>query len=406
MPVTRKETRPLYRSGNWSSPESAVPADETRLQNKDLPKYSHVAVIGIRGIPASYGGLETCAEHTTEYWSRHRLEVLVYCRKGHYGDQPPAWGSVRLKYTASVPCASLDTLSHTLVSIVDLLTTERHIKLVHLYNTGNAIFLPLLKLFGKTVVMSGDGLEWKREKWGFMARFAHKVGERMAVIFADRIVVDNEEVRKYYLRKYSAKTALIAYGAKILHRNPVRSAEILKMHGLEARGYFLFVGRLVPEKCVLELIEAYGQLDTACPLVIIGDDVNKSAYREEIFRRSSERVRCLGFVYGEEYEQLLVNAAIYVSASKLEGTSPSLLSAMGACVCTLVNGIEENQASTGGASCMFEMNDFADLRAKWQQLIDDSVLAARFAEKGYRHVLENYQWDAISERYLGVFDEV
>jgi glycosyltransferase involved in cell wall biosynthesis len=396
----------MNRMAFWLTGKSPVAMNESRRDGVELPRYSDVAVIGIRGIPASYGGLETCAEHTTRYWSSKKLNVLVYCRKHHYSERPAALGAVRLKYTPSVSCASLDTLSHSFVSIVDLLLTERHIKLVHLYNTGNAIFLPLLKLFGKRVVVSGDGLEWKREKWGLMARITHKLGERMAVLFADQIIVDNEEVRKYYLRKYSASTSLIAYGARIIRRNEARSAPLLARYRLEPKGYSIFVGRLVPEKGVLELIETYNKLNTEYPLVIIGDDVNRTAYRHELFSRQSEKVRFLGFLYGDDYEQLLVNAAIYVSASKLEGTSPSLLSAMGARVCSLVNGIQENQACAAGACCLFEENNYEDLRVKWQQLLDNPALIEEMAERGYRHVQANYQWDRISERYLTLFSQV
>lgn len=383
--------------------QNAAPREKTVMESLNLPYYADVAVIGIRGIPASYGGLETCAEQTTSYWARKQLNVLVYCRKGHYAERPAVLGSVRLKYTPSVPCASLDTLSHTLISIIDLLRTERHIRLVHLYNTGNAMFLPLLKLFGRKVVISGDGLEWKREKWGVMAKIAHMLGERMAVMFADQIIVDNEEVRKYYQRKYVAKTSLIAYGAKFIRKDESRSHELLEKYGLEAKRYFLFVGRLVPEKAVRELIETYNQLDTRYPLVIIGDDVNNTAYRNSVLSMQSERVRFLGFLYGEDYEQLLINALIYVSASKLEGTSPSLLAAMGARVCSLINGIQENQASAGDGSYLFAENDFNDLRSKWQVLLDDPALIETMAEKGYRHAKAHYQWRTISEQYLSVF---
>jgi glycosyltransferase involved in cell wall biosynthesis len=365
-----------------------------------------LAVIGIRGIPANYGGLETCAEQTTASWSKQGIRVLVYCRKNHYHEHAPALGSIQLKHTVSLSFKNFDTLSHTFISILDLLRTERQVEVVHLYNTGNGVFLPLLKLFGKKVMVSGDGLEWKREKWGLAARLCHKLGERMAVWFADEIVVDNVEVQKYYSLKYGRESHLIAYGAKKIERNAVRSADILARHGLEAKKYFIFVGRLVPEKGVHHLIDAYMRLETEMPLVIVGDDVTRSAYRDQLLARRSDRVRFLGFIYGDEYEQLLANAFMYVSASKLEGTSPSLLAAMRAPVCCLVNGIEENRASTAGAVPLFRKNDFDDLRRRWQRFIDEPELAAAATDRGYDYVAKHYRWNAIAQKYLSLIGQL
>ena len=168
----------------------------------------------------------------------------------------------------------------------------------------------------------------------------------------------------------------------------------------------MFIGRFVPEKGVHNLIDAYNKLDTDMPLVIIGDDVNKTAYRDRLFERQTDKVKLLGFVYDHDYEQLLMNSLLYVSASELEGTSPSLLGAMGAHVCALVNGIEENLATVNDAAYTFKKNDYEDLRNTWQKLIDEPKLIQEMAEKGHHHVIANYRWDAIADQYLSVFDEI
>ena len=199
--------------------------------------------------------------------------------------------------------------------------------------------------------------------------------------------------------------ALISYGAKLIRCDSVRAEEVLKRYGLEAKKYFLFVGRLVPEKGVDKLIQAYKRLNTEYPLVIIGDGATKCPYRNELLRHQSDKIRFLGFLYGEDYEQLLVNALLYVSASRLEGTSPSLLAAMGARVCSLVNGIEENHAAADGAALMFEKNNYENLRQRWQQLNDKPELIDEWAEKGYRHVIDHYRWDAIANEYLSIFSQ-
>lgn len=362
-----------------------------------------IAVIGIRGLPANYGGLETCAEEVCRRWAGAGHDVLVYCRSGRYPERPAAVHGVALRYLPSLPSKSLDTISHTFLCVLDLLFVKRDYRNVHLYNTGNSVFLPLLRLGGRHVVLSGDGIEWKRQKWGRLARFVHKLGEKLAARFANDIVVDNEEVGAYYSAKFDVPTTLIAYGANEVAVDSDRSRALLARHGLESGRYFLFVGRIVPEKGVHDLIAAYKSLRTDYPLVIIGDDDPKSDYRNAVFAEASDRVRLLGFVYNEDYEQLLVNAAMYLSASRLEGTSPSLLAAMGAGVCCLVNGIPENRATVKGSVPTYAENDLDDLVTQWQALIDDPQRARAVAASGRDCVRRHYSWDAVADAYFRLF---
>jgi len=374
--------------------------DRTHAERKGI------AVIGIRGLPANYGGLETCAEELTRRWAAEGHDVRVYCRSNRYAEKPAELNGVQLVYTPSLNTKSLDTLSHTLCSIVHLIFTGSRYRYVHLYNTGNSIFLPLLKLFRKKVILSGDGIEWRREKWGMLAKLVHRMGEKFAVWMADRIVVDNLEVERYYTEKYGVQTSLIAYGAKDIEVDKPYSAELLKKHKLKAGEYFLFVGRLAPEKGVHNLITAYEALRTDFPLVIIGDDPAGGDYRDQLFARESEKIRFLGFVYDRDYEQLLINALMYVSASELEGTSPSLVSAMGAGVCSLVNGIDENIATVHGAAYTYKRDDTMALIDLWQRLIDTPADIEAMGNAGRRCVEQYYRWDAIAEQYIDVLEQI
>lgn len=369
-------------------------------------KEKGIAVIGIRGLPANYGGLETCAEELTRRWAAAGYDVRVYCRSNRYADKPAELDGVHLVYTPSLNTKSLDTLSHTFFSIVHLIFTGSRYRYVHLYNTGNSVFLPLLKLFRKKVILSGDGIEWRREKWGLLAKLVHKIGEKFAVWMADRIVVDNLEVERYYTGRYGVRTSLIAYGANDIEVDEARSAVLLAKYHLTAGQYFLFVGRLAPEKGVHNLITAYEALRTDYPLVIIGDDPSGGDYRDQLFARASDKIRFLGFVYDKDYEQLLVNARMYVSASELEGTSPSLVSAMGAGVCSLVNGIDENIATVHGAAYTYRRHDTLALIDLWQRLIDTPSDIDAMGKAGRRCVEQHYRWDAIAEQYLEVLEQV
>lgn len=359
-----------------------------------------IAVIGIRGLPANYGGLETCAEEICGRWAAEGHDVLVYCRKRRYPDRPESLNGVSLRYIGSVPGKSLDTISHTFFCILDLMFRRRDYKRVHLYNTGNAIFTPLLRLMGRHVVLSGDGIEWRRQKWGRLAKTVHKTGEKFAVKFADHIVVDNEEVGAYYREAHGVETDLIPYGANAIVSKPEVAPALLKKYSLSEGRYFIFVGRIVPEKGVHDLIAAFKELDTDMSLVIIGDDDSGTQYRDDVFAKASKKIKFLGFIYNEDYEQLLLSSYMYLSASRLEGTSPSLLAAMGAGICCLVNGIPENVATIKGAFPTYAANDLDDLKRRWQRLIDNPEEAAAYAKLGKQCVRENYSWDAVAEDYL------
>lgn len=364
-----------------------------------------IAVIGTRGVPASYGGFETCAEKTAERWVRDGEDVVVYCRRSHFGDRPDRYKGMRLHYMPSLDRWGLGTPTAALAAVIHLVVFERGARRVHLYNNGNALLLPFLTLFGRRVLLSADGIEWKREKWGRAQRWAHRLGETVSSRWAGRLIADNEEVASYYREKHGIEPVVIAYGAEDIRPEPEVAAPILESHGLEPGGYFIFVGRVVPEKGLHELIDAYERLNTPHQLVIVGD-AEPSAFRDSVFERANERVRLVGYQYGEDYEQLLANAAAYVSASRLEGTSPSLLSSMAAGVPCLVNGIAENRATAGDAVLYFAEHDGGDLARTWQRLINDPDLAFTMVQRAMAHVDVHYRWDGIADHYLETFADL
>jgi glycosyltransferase involved in cell wall biosynthesis len=365
-----------------------------------------IGILGIRGLPSQYGGFETCADYVAKYWAQQGNHVLVYCRSMLYNKKIEKYNGCRLKYKNAISIKSLETLSHTLNCIFDLIFFERSIKYIHLFNGGNAIFIPILKLAGKKVIISIDGIEWKRKKWGFAARTMHRIGEFFAVKTADAVIADNIVVQHYYKKKYKRNITLIPYGAETsTDYGNAEEQEILERYGLTSKSYFLFVGRFVPEKGVHNLLRSYNKLKTDIPLVLIGGGDDES-YITKLKRHSDGRVKYLGYIYGTEYQIILKNSLIYVSASELEGTSPSLLAAMGARVCVLVNGIEENISSLMGNGLYSQKNDFDDFAEKWGKIIKNPDRIREYAEKGYQHVVRNYCWKKIANDYLSLFKKL
>jgi glycosyltransferase involved in cell wall biosynthesis len=364
----------------------------------------HIAILGTRGIPANYGGFETCAEQLSQRWAASGHEVVVYARKRRYDRRPSVVNGVHVRYTPSLRWFGLETPSATVLSVLDLLSRRRRFDWVHLYDTGNAFLLPLLRAMGFRVLISVDGIEWRRKKLSPPKKWAYKLGAYLAARFADRVVADNETVADFYAQRYHCAAAMIAYGAQPIERSD-DADEILSRFRLKANRYCIFVGRIVPEKNVLELIDAYNRLDTDLALVIVGDNPPTS-YRNEVWTRQSDRVRLVGYQYGSICEQLLANARMYVSASMLEGTSPSLLSAMSAGVCCLVNGIPENRNTAQGNVALYEQDDSDDLVRTWQALLDDPERTAKVAAAGQRHQRCFYDWDVIAQQYIQLFADV
>ena len=360
-----------------------------------------IAIIGIRGIPARYGGFETCAEETAIRFARNH-EVTVYCRKHNADEHRSDYLGVNLIVKESIQTKQLDTLSHTFLSCLDVIR-DPEIEIVHLYNVANAIYIPLLKACGKKVVVSVDGLEWKRLKWGPLARIFYRISEYIGAKTADAIIADSNVVKKYYEDKFRIRPVYIPYGA---HIDEDTDESVLPKYNLKPREYLLFVGRLVPEKGVHNLIAAYNKAKPGIPLVIIGDDDNHIEYIESLKESTRENIRFLGFVYGEDYQALNKFPYAYVTASQIEGTSPALVSAMSAGNCVLANGIQENRETCGDAGIYFQENNIDDLAAKITAIIDNRKLVEEFRQKAYHHARSNFDWEAVTDKYLNLFADL
>jgi glycosyltransferase involved in cell wall biosynthesis len=244
-------------------------------------------------------------------------------------------------------------------------------------------------------------VDWERDAWGWIARLVLKVSYWLAVRVPNTVICDSKVVKKIFDKRFGTDVQVIPYGAKYIEN---ASSGYLRF-GLVRNEYFIFIGRLVPEKGVDILLDAYSMLGSNMPLVIVGDNELDAEYVAMLRRKADGNVKFLGYRYGEEYESLLSNARAYVTASKLEGTSPSLLAAMGARVCCLVRGIPEN-IETGGDGVLYFDGEAEDLVNKWRTISDNTEIVNKFASKGYERVVSNYDWDFVTAEYLTAFKNV
>jgi len=360
-----------------------------------------IAIIGTRGIPASYSGFETSVQETATRFVQKDIETIVYCRANHYKDKPDEFKGVKLIYLPSVKSKHLDTITNTLITFFHLLFKKYDAVIV--YGVGNALFIPFIRLSSKPVISVVDGADWERKKWGKFAKGFLKLSRYFAVHFSNYYVVDNELLVEEYNKRFGKEPIYIPYGANMQFKNNV---EILKKYEVEKNKYIIFVGRFVKEKGIDFLIENYEKINTNIKLIIIGDNVIDQDYVVKLKNTQDKRIVFTGFVYGEEYETLLHNALFYVSCSFLEGTSPSLLSAMAINGFALVSDLKENLEVLKGSCATFSVGDTIDFKEKVNYYLNNAKVIENERERKSDIVKNHYTWGKITNQYIELFNRI
>lgn len=356
-----------------------------------------IVMLGTRGVPARYGGFETAIEEIGRRMADRGHEVTVYCR-GAEG-RPATHLGMDLVHLPAAPKKSLETLSHTFLSTLHLLTRRRP-DAVFLFNAANAPFLPLLRLRRFRTAVHVDGLEWKRAKWGGAGRRYYRTAESLSVRWADALIADAQGIADYYTEEFGADTELLVYGAPILSdRHTDRIGEL----DLTDRGYHLVVARFEPENHVLEIVRGYRESAAELPLVVVGSAPYADEYTAQIESAAAgdPRIRLIGGVWDQELlDGLYANAASYLHGHSVGGTNPSLLRAIGAGTAVIAYDVSFNAESLGTESRYFRTT--ADVASAVIDVERDVDAAAREAAAVRDRVAARYSWDTVTDGYLAL----
>jgi glycosyltransferase involved in cell wall biosynthesis len=354
-----------------------------------------IAMLGTRGVPARYGGFETAIEEIGQRLAEDGHEVIVYCRGAEDPGQTEYLG-MTLVHLPAMKKRSLETLSHTAVSIGHLLRAPRP-DVAIVFNAANAPFLPALRLRRIPVAVHVDGLEWKRAKWGRAGRRYYRIVESLAVRWADALIADAQGITDYYAEEFGAPTELLAYGAPI--QVDAQSDRIVDL-GLASRGYHLVVARFEPENHVEEIVAGYHCSDAALPLVVVGSAPYADDYTARIrtIAQRDPRIKMVGPVWDQEQlDQLYANAATYLHGHSVGGTNPSLLRAMGAAAPVIAFDVVFNREVLGPDGRFFAAPE--DLPAL---LIAAESTLGDLRERGERlrsRAASRYQWLEVAHGY-------
>ena len=377
---------------------------QSRLRNSLSSARSNVmriAILGTRGVPASYGGFETFAEHLSTRLVARGHEVTVYCRSHYVSPRQLEYHGVRLKVLPTIRHKYLDTVVHTFLSALD--AAPRRFDAALICNAANAPFAPILRLVGTPVALNVDGLEHKRKKWNWMGRRYYLLTERLATLLPNRTVTDAGVIKDYYEARYGARSTMIAYGSEVERRpNP----DVVRRWRVEPNRYVLYVSRLEPENNAHLVIEAFKKVRTAHKLLIVGDAPYAFDYISDLKARArgDKRIIFTGFVFGQDYRALQQNAYCYIHGTEVGGTHPALLEAMGFGNCVLTLAAPENIEAVGDAAILYR--DETDLAHKLQRVLRDGSLVHAFRNRAQSRVQEHYTWDRVVDQYEQLFAEM
>lgn len=355
-----------------------------------------IAIMGIRGIPSNYGGFETFAEALALRLVERGHDVTVYGRSNNVNHPSMIYRGVRLVILPTIPTKHLDTVAHTFLSVLHASTCRFDVILM--CNAANAVFCSILRLAGVPVALNVDGIERKRKKWGFAGRSYYGISEYLAKFIPTLIVTDAKVMQDYYMKKHKATSVMIAYGADCTQ---ISETGALQKIGLERRNYLLYVSRFEPENNVHLVIEAYGQVETSMPLVLVGDAPYSAAYIRRLREMADERVLFPGAIYGDDYLALRSHAYAWVQSTEVGGTHPALLEAMGAGNCILAKKTPEHYEVLEDAGLYFENVD--ELSCLIKKILDDPTLAAEYRERSRSRAKRHYSWEVIADKYEQLF---
>ena len=256
---------------------------------------------------------------------------------------------------------------------------------------------------GKKVIVTVHGLDHQRQKWGQFASAYIMLGEKNAVRFANQIIVLSRSAQEYFQKLYKRETVLIHNGIDPMV--PKAAHEISRKYGLKKNSYLLFLGRLVPEKGVHYLIEAYQGLHTDLKLVIAGGSSDTDSYTQYLHEMAKDNPNILftGFVEGNLLEELFSNAYLYILPSDLEGMPISLLEAMSYGCCCLTSDIPECTDVTGEQGFSFHHGDVSSLREKLQELCDSPERVKATGAAGKERVTSNFSWEKTTDETLALY---
>lgn len=367
-------------------------------------KKLNIAMLGHKHMLSREGGIEIVVKEISTRLAARGHHVVCYDRSTHHVsggeiEQVSEYEGVKIVPVWTVEKKGLAAMTSSFSAAIRAANSSADA--VHIHAEGPAAMSFLPKLWHKRVIVTIHGLDWQRAKWGGFATKYIKFGEKQAVKRADEIIVLSRGVQEYFEREYGRKTVFIPNG--VSRPEIVPAQMITEKWGLEKDNYVLFLGRIVPEKGLRYLVEAWKGVSTDKKLVIVGGSSDTEAFMNELRGMAGENVIFTGFQQGRVLEELYSNAYIYCLPSDLEGMPLSLLEAMSYSNCCVVSDIPECAEVVGDKAVVFPRSSTEALRRVLQELLDDEARVDEYKKTAAEFICEKYNWDDVVDRTLELY---
>jgi glycosyltransferase involved in cell wall biosynthesis len=363
-----------------------------------------IAAFGFRSVPLREGcaGADKFASELFPRLVKLGHEVTGYNRL--YPGQEPLgddYMGVKLKYFRTVHTMGFDTILHSFKCTFHIIFRNTgHI--VHIQNGGNSIWAVLLRIAGKKVFISQDGIDWERDKWPWYGRLYLRLSSYLTAYFPNQVIFDNVFARDLFEKHFHRKYNYIPFGSDVPDFS--ENDEIFNKLGISKNEYFLFVGRFIPDKGLHYLIPAFENLNTTKKLVLVGGSPNPSDYEKKLLSTVDPRIIFAGYVYGDDSLRLMKNAFCYIQPSDVEGLSPVILNVMFLNTPIICSNIKENIFAVADTAILFEQGNVDSLKEALKKSLNSPEMLADLAERAQERVISLFTWDNVAHQHEVIFN--
>lgn len=359
-------------------------------------------VTGTRGIPNIQGGVEMHCENLYPRIAKLGIDVTLIRRSCYINESNSVteFGDIKLKDIYAPRKKNLEAITHTFFSV--FYAYFKKADTVHIHGIGPAILSPLVKVLGMKVIVTYHSADYERAKWGMFAKFMLKSGERIAVRFADRLIVVSDQIKEDIMHKYGRKNDVYVVHNGVNDASVLETTNYIESLGLEKQKYIFTLGRFVEEKGFHNLIDAYLQSNSqyVYKLVIAGDADHETRYSENLkIKAKSNGIIFPGMVKGNNLAELYSHARLFVLPSFHEGMPISLLEAMSYKLDVLVSDIPANKDLIDKSESRFNPYDISELSSCIDKKLSHKELSDTYD-------LSDYNWDKIAEKTFEILKSI